>query len=77
MHPGMFGIHLITEACRQWGEAGDARGSRRRVAFVSGTGATLSASSTWHRATVMSEDHRPLPVLNAITPAVLAGRAAA
>jgi acetyl-CoA acetyltransferase len=46
MHPGMFGIHLITEACRQlWGEAGDAQVPDARVAFVSGTGATLSASS--------------------------------
>jgi acetyl-CoA acetyltransferase len=47
LHPGMFGIFLITEACRQlWGEAGDAQVEGCRTALVSGTGGTMSSAAT-------------------------------
>ena len=46
-HPGMLGLHLIIEACRQlWGEAGEAQVPDARVALVSGMGANLSSGAT-------------------------------
>lgn len=47
LHPGMFGIFLITEACRQlWGVPFGAQVPDARTALVSGTGGTLSSSAT-------------------------------
>lgn len=47
LHPGMFGIFLITEACRQlWGEPLGAQVPDARVGLISGTGGTLSSTAT-------------------------------
>jgi acetyl-CoA acetyltransferase len=46
-HPGMYGIFLIIEACRQlWGECGDRQVKGARTALVHGTGGHLSSSAT-------------------------------
>lgn len=47
-HPGMYGIYLITEACRQlWGLCESARQVRNATtAMISGTGGALSSSAT-------------------------------
>ena len=47
LHPGMFGIFLLTEACVQlWGDAGDRQVDGARTALVNGTGGALSSTST-------------------------------
>ncbi len=47
LHPGMFGIFLITEACRQlWGRAGAAQVANARTALISGTGGAMSSAAT-------------------------------
>lgn len=44
-HPGMYGIFLLTEACRQlWGKAGEAQVPAARSALVCGTGGALSST---------------------------------
>jgi acetyl-CoA acetyltransferase len=46
-HPGMYGIFLIIEACRQlWHECGDRQVEGARTALVHGTGGHLSSSAT-------------------------------
>jgi acetyl-CoA acetyltransferase len=52
-HPGMYGIFLIIEACRQlWNECGDRQVAGARTALVHGTGGQLSSSSTCILSTV-------------------------
>lgn len=46
-HPGMYGIFLIIEACRQlWNECGERQVPGARTALVHGTGGQLSSSAT-------------------------------
>jgi acetyl-CoA acetyltransferase len=46
-HPGMYGIFLIIEACRQlWQECGERQVLNPRTALVHGTGGQLSSSAT-------------------------------
>jgi acetyl-CoA acetyltransferase len=46
-HPGMYGIFLIIEACRQlWKECGERQILNARTALVHGTGGQLSSSAT-------------------------------
>jgi acetyl-CoA acetyltransferase len=46
-HPGMYGIFLIIEACRQlWNECGERQVANARTALVHGTGGQLSSSAT-------------------------------
>jgi acetyl-CoA acetyltransferase len=46
-HPGMYGIFLLVEACRQlWGECGDRQVNGARTVLVHGTGGHLSSSVT-------------------------------
>jgi len=47
LHPGMFGIFLLTEACAQlWGEAGARQVPGARTSLVNGTGGALSSTAT-------------------------------
>lgn len=47
LHPGMFGIFLLTEACTQlWGDAGERQVDGVKTALVNGTGGALSSTST-------------------------------
>ena len=46
-HPGMYGIFLIVEACRQlWNECGERQVPGARTALVHGTGGQLSSNAT-------------------------------
>jgi acetyl-CoA acetyltransferase len=53
-HPGMYGIFLIIEACRQlWNECGQRQVPHARTALVHGTGGQFSSSATC----VLSMEH--------------------
>ena len=46
-HPGMLGLYLLVEACRQlWGEGGDRQVAGVKTALCHGTGGTLSSGAT-------------------------------